>query len=368
MLEFRELNRRQLLKYVESDQFGEGRDIPISFHRAIAQTKNPRLGEEDILLVLALEKDQLVGYAGVLPDTYFGDGSSEQKIGWLSCLWVSPTNRGFGIGQSLIEKSLELWDGNILSADYAPETKKLYDQTSKFNGTPLSLQGIRLYVKSDLENLLPPKHAAFGSIKPVLKILDFIVNTAINLRLLFVKQDISSLNTEFVDSVDEEIEQLIQAKQENQLFKRGKEELNWMLQNPWILSAASKDPINAKYYFSSVVKSFEYKVVKIRNSSNTLTGFMILAIRNNSLKIPYLYHTDGLEDISMFLNHYLLKWKIKTFTIYHYDLQEHLRKTSSPALFKKTLFRNYMIPKKLNLNHNQGRHKIQDGDADCGFT
>src|SRR5690606_27351769 len=130
---------------------------------------NPHLVEDDILLILAFKTGVLVGYLGILPDVIYGNEQKHVKIGWLSCLWVSPNSRGKGISLFLINHALRLWNHNILSADYVPFTKNIYDKTNGFESQPFPKFGLRMYIKSDLATILTPKKLVFSKIKPLLQ-------------------------------------------------------------------------------------------------------------------------------------------------------------------------------------------------------
>jgi GNAT superfamily N-acetyltransferase len=368
MIEIKELDKNLLLDYINSTHFGEGNDIPITFHRALSQSSNPRLEESDIILLLAYENETMVGYLGILPDLAFFKDRGSAKIAWITSLWVSHHMRGMGIGIKLITKALELWNYNVLSADYVPFTKKLYDKTKLFIDKPYSMKGIRLYIKSDLETLLPPKSIFFAKLKWLLKAVDISANILLNMRLAFYKAEISKLNFEYIDHIDDEINEFIISKQENQLFKRKKEELNWIINNPWILSALQKDYLNKKYYFSSTDKSFHFHSLKVRNSNEKLIAFMIFTERDNTLKLPYLYHDNCIDSIIQVINYHLLKWGIKTFTTFNPELGHQLRNTKSPAILKKEVMRNYMVSSILRAEIFNYDIEIQDGDGDCAFT
>lgn len=94
MIEFEFLNKQLLSQYISSNDFGSQQTLPISKHRALSQINNPRAEENDVLLILAKEEGQVLGYTGVLPDMLF----DSIKFGWLSCLWVSEEARGKNIG------------------------------------------------------------------------------------------------------------------------------------------------------------------------------------------------------------------------------------------------------------------------------
>jgi hypothetical protein len=368
MIEIKQLNKKQLLEYVNSDDFRTGTDIPITFHRALSQTKNPRMKEEDVILLLAFNEEILVGYLGILPDTIFPENKEPVRIGWLSCLWVSPKARGKGISIKLISKSLKLWNNHILSADYVPSTKIIYDSTNQFIDKPYSKKGIRLYIKSDFYNLLPQKKTIYFNLKWLFKAIDFFVNLLLTIRLIFYKEEVSHLLFEYVDHIDEEVNNFIVTKQKKELFKRNKEEFNWIIQNPWILSAKEKDSLNKKYYFSSTTKSFNFYSIKVRNSENKLIAFLIYSKRNNTLKLPYLYHDNCIDAVIKTLTYHLIKWKIKTFTTYNSELAQSLMNKKMPIIFRKEIVRNYMISSIFKEEIFNSDIEIQDGDGDCSFT
>lgn len=368
MIEIKQLNKKRLLEYIHSPHFGAGNDIPITVHRALSQSVNPRLDEEDIILLLALDDGDLVGYLGILPDLIFLPNRGPIKMGWLSCLWVSPRARGKGIGNQLINESLALWNKNILSADYVPATKTLYDRTKQFGEKPYSREGIRLYIKSDLQHILPPKKTIFNRLKWLLQAFDSGVNLLLNLRLKFFKENLSHIRIDYIHHIDKEVNDFILSKQERQLFKRSQGDLNWVIQNPWILSADKKDDLNKKYYFSSTAKLFHFSTLVIRNSNNKIIAFLIFARRDTTLKLPYLYHDNCMDIVIKVINHHLIEWNIRTFTTFHPELTQHLSAQKTLAIHTRALERNYMISSTLKDSIFDAEMEIQDGDGDCGFT
>lgn len=307
MIEIKPLNKKQLLEYLDSNEFRTGAIIPISLHRALSQTKNPRLKEEDVILLLAFYGGNLLGYLGVLPDTIFLKNREPIRMGWLSCIWISQEARGKGISNKMISKSLELWNKKILLTEYVPAIKIIYDKTHHFYETPYSKKGIRLYIKSDLYNILPPKKTIFQKFKGLFKAFDSVANIILSIRLVFFKEDVSHLHFEYIDHIDEEVNDFIANRQEKQLFKRNADDLNWIIHNPWVLSSDQKDDLNKKYYFSSTAKSFNFYSLKVRNSGNKLIAFMIFAKRDNNLKLPYFYYDGCIDQAIKVLNYHLIK-------------------------------------------------------------
>ena len=367
MIEYKTHNKNSLLEYINGDQFGLGNDIPITKHRAISQCHNPRLDDEDIILIIALENGILVGYLGILPDLIYYKENQPEKIGCVTCLWVSPTVRGKSVSSELLKIAIHHWNKKLFLGDYVPFTKKIYDRSGDFLIQPYQKQGVRLYVLSDLHTILPPKKLIFEKTKSLLKIIDTSLNIFIKIKHKFNKQRLEHLTFEYNEEIDDESQHFIELRQQNQLFRREKPELNWMLKYPWVLSAENKDELNCKYYFSSTAKSFSYRVVKIRNLDNKLIGLLIFSIRDFNLKLPYLYHDQNLDDIVMAINYHIIKWQIKTFTTYDEDLAKRILHLKSPAFHKRVVTRNYLLSKDLDTT-TFFHMKMQDGDGDCGFT
>jgi GNAT superfamily N-acetyltransferase len=368
MIEIRQLNKKALLEYIHSPHFRQGDDIPITVHRALSQINNPRLHEKDVILLLAYNNDILLGYLGILPDFMFLRNGTTLNIGWLSCFWVSEHARGKGIGSQLMKQALDLYNNNILSADYVPLTKKVYDKSKQFADRPYSIRGIRFYIKSDLYTILPPKKVMFSRIKWLLKAVDFIANLILDFRVRFFQVDRSQFHIEYVDQIDDEINDFIISRQGKQLFKREKEDLNWIINNPWVLSAPHVDTLNKRYHFSSTAEYFDFHSIKIKDTAEKMIGLMIFSQRNGALKLPYFYHDNCLDIIVNVLNFHIIKWKIKTFTTFHPELVLSLKESKTPALFTRELLRNYMVSSVIKNEIFDSDIEIQDGDGDCCFT
>ena len=367
-MEFRSLNKSTLQEYVESPNFGKDEEIPISFHRAISHINNPRINATDTLLILAEENGELLGYLGLLPELFFPENGPIIKIGYISCFWVSAKSRGKGLSQQLISMAHFTYRGYIMLSDYVPATKKIYEKTGFFAELPLHKKGIRLYLKSDFQTLLPPKKLLFKKNIPALKLVDSSLNSLFNARQKALNFPLTDLTVETVKEVDEEIEQLILEKGGKNYFQRKKRELNWIVKFPWILSAHEKDEINRKYYFTSTEKSFENKLIKLKNKEGELVSFFFFTIKNGSIKLPYFYTNSDVKYSIIALNHLLQAWNAKTFTTYHPKLVAVLKTGKTPAFHKKEIRRNFLIDKQLSKLITHVNLFVQDGDGDAAFT
>ncbi|MBK8500996.1 MAG: GNAT family N-acetyltransferase [Saprospiraceae bacterium] len=366
MIHLEEYNPNALQKLIVSEDLGQLPFLPISKHRAISHINNPRAADADTLLILAYDDAILVGYLGVLPDWIFDNQGNKHKCGWLSCMWVDEQCRGQGISKKLVAQALKAWDQKILVTEFTVAAKGLYDKTGAFKDLQIK-EGIRLYVRSDLARLLPPKGHVLNKLKPLWKLVDSGVNTLFDLRFLSPSKP-RDPHWEYPDKIDSEIEEFIHTRQESQIFKRRKQELNWILNYPWIISAQA-DEMSRKYHFSSVAGIFEFIPTKLKNNRGKLIAFILFTRRDGALKIPYCYFDQ--EVVSQVLDcirWHIVKWKIKTCTIFHPGLVEGFNKSGSPALYKKTIRRHYIISKVFDQFSSNEIYEIQDGDADCAFT
>jgi GNAT superfamily N-acetyltransferase len=366
MIRLEAYNRNKLRKLIESRDFGQLPFLPISKHRAISHINNPRTDNSDTLLLLAYDDDVLVGYLGILPDWIYDKQGNKDKCGWLSCMWIDEQNRGKGISKKLVTQALKSWDQKILVTEFTTAAKGLYDKTGAFKDLQIK-EGLRLYVRSDLARLLPPKGKIFSKLRPLWNLVDLGANIFLDLRFLRHSKTIDP-HWKYPEKIDLEIEQFIKSKQESQIFKRGEKELNWILNYPWIISA-QPDELSQKYHFSSVAGIFEFTPVKLKNSQGKLIAFILFARRDGSLKIPYCYFDqEVLSQVLDCIRWHLVSWRIKTCTIFHPGLVGGFRKSGRPSLYKKVVKRHYIISTVFNQFSSNEIYHIQDGDADCAFT
>ena len=365
MIEIKLLNKAQLENFILSKEYSNLENLPISKHRAFSHIENPRAEKDDVLLLLAYFEEEMVGYLGVLPDNIFLENKM-QKCAWLSCLWVNPKQRGKQIGFKLVQKAIDVWNRKIIITEFTDSAKRLYDKTDNFEKLETK-EGIRLYIQSDLQKILPPKKEIFRKTIPLLKFIDFAINTFIKIPLFFNKQDIDNFSLENITEIDKELTEFIEENQEKEIFKRQEKEINWIIKNPWILSAPKVDEFNKRYYFSSIEKSFEFIPLKVKDKDNKLIAFILFTKRNDFLKMPYCYYKKGAEvDIVKIINHHIINLKIKTFTCYNINISEYLLKNKTLSIYKKQTVRKYLISKSFNFK--ETNFNIQDGDGDCAFT
>ena len=367
-MEIVSLNKTALLDYVNSSAFEEQENLPISFHRAISHANNPRANVNDILLLLAMEGEELVGYMGILPDLLFIPFQPIVKVGWVSCLWIKESMRGKGITKELFRQAHHKYNGNLMAYDYVPATKRMYDSTGLFAKQPLAKNGIRLYIKSDFERILAPKSKIFEKGATVLKGIDAAGNSLLELYQSGKAYPIDHLNLERVETINDALNDFIEDQAQKNYFQRKQRELNWVLENPWIVENDEKAAVHKKYYFSSSAKEFNNFAFQLKNREGSIIAFYFFTMRNGVVKLPYFFAKDAIKDSVFVINHLLQKWKAKEFTCFHPKLVSALNNSKTIAFHKKEVNRYLVIDKQLSKNITHVNLFMQDGDGDAVFT
>jgi hypothetical protein len=361
-MEIRNYNRQQLNDFIHSEEFNRLRNIPISRHRALSQINNPRAEDDDILLAVMFETDQVIGYLGVLPDQVYNKDQKE-KAGWLSCFWVDEPYRSQQVAAGLFLQIMEKWDQRILITNFVPSLTPLYQKTGFFQ--PVMIQtGLRAYMRSDLAEILPPKRIWLKRIRPFLRIWDVCFNLIGDVRfLLFGKRRVHSFGWQWVDDIDAAAAAYIRDHNRDSWSNRGKEELQWIHENPWVLEGP-QDRDSKRYYFTSVSRRFLCRMIKITDNAGAMCGFLLICIRNGHMTIPYLFADGHYKEIAAVLIREMVDRRLNMITTFHKELAQAFGTIRFPFLLKKKILKPYLISKRLGFI--QSLH-FQDGDGDCAF-
>ena len=367
-MEIKTYNSAQLNDLILSGQYDHMPVAPISTHRAISHIRNPRAEPDDILLIIAYENDEMVGYLGVLADRIYNPSGESFKCGWLSCMWVNPILRGKGIAKQLLATAFKLWKDHILVTEFTPEAQGLYGRSGGFNHLRTN-QGLRCYLRFNLHEILPKKHEKYKRYTSLLRLADSIANVPVDLKLsYFPTPDHSSLKFEQVRRLYADVNDYIISKSENSFERRDATDLNWIIEYPWLIESAPSEE-SRRYHFSSVSDRFLNVFVKMMKASE-IVGFLHLTIRDNHLKVPYaFFEKENTRDVIEYIYSLMLTQKLNMLTVFHPELVSYISGSYSPFIYKRPIKRHYMISKVLDAQFsNKDNLLIQDGDADCAFT
>lgn len=372
-MRIREIQHHKLQAYIDSDEYKKAEYIAISKHRALSHIRNPRAKPNDLVLVLIYEEAQMVAYLGVFADDlHFTTGV--EHVGWLSCMWVNPIMRGKGIAKKLINIVFEAWEYKILVTEFTPAAHGLYNRTEQFLDLAKPL-GVRGYLRLNLSYLLPKKDAKWNKWRWFLSCIDATGN-ALNFLRLWIQpsyqKSLSKLGIkfEYLSEIDEEAWNFIQQHKRNELVNRGKEDLKWIAQNPWLLSSLLKDHNASRYHFSATASCFNFLNIKVYDAQLNMKAFLLLSIRGNNLKVPYVYFEKDCEHYALeIIYHHMLTMKLNMLTVFHPVLVAMIKKGKTPFFLKRDFKRHYIIGKVLGQQlAATPNFEIQDGDADAAFT
>lgn len=340
----------------------------ITLSRANSQVANPRARESDVVLVVALKDEELLGYIGVLPDYIYVKGKSE-RFGWLSTFWVDPSQRGRGIGKSLVSRAFESWEGSIGGVDYTVSAKRVYDSVDYFiplhhwDGTALTLR-----LRGELSRARFIRYLMIG---PIEKAAEFTINKIMDIRLKIwkkAKDRKREVRIEYIDTIDDETGDFIEKQRKDPMFHRGKKELNWIIEQPWVVSAPSSDATDAKYDFSSSAQSFGTANMRISDTSGKTLAFVMLTDRDGVVKVPYYYCVSSeIEVVCHSIGRYLVARGCSKILLYNPELAEAFDRSGIPRLRKSVAAKDAFISKKYG-ELSFDKVQIQDGEGDCAFT
>jgi GNAT superfamily N-acetyltransferase len=342
--------------------------VPITRIRAISQINNPRALEDDVVLLVACEGEKVAGYIGVLPDLLHIEGEVHRG-GWITCWWVDSQYQGKGVGRTLESRAIELYDDNIIHinlSDAAIRVVESRDDTLLFKKS----EGECYVVRSHCASYARKHMGRLGKLSPLIKIFDSAINALQNFRLLLWKKKQRLYETcrfEFISCIDDEIEKFIEEHQDNELSRRGMNELNWILQYPWLVPSPVNDEIGRKYYFMSSAKRHFYLNVKVLGDEGQMIGLLMLKVRNNHLRIPYAYFDDAdAREIMRVVCLFLVEMNMELFTIHNKQLRKAFSQAGFPAMYiRKAALPSYISKKFISLDAT--KYVLQDGDGDLAF-
>ena len=127
--------KSNLHDYILSEDYKGLHTLPISHERAISHINNPRLDEDDLILITISFERKLLGYRTIMADKVL-NGEKEVKVGWISGTWIDPKFRRKGLATILFDEIYKEWKGRLMYTNYAPSSKKVYDKIGVFETLP----------------------------------------------------------------------------------------------------------------------------------------------------------------------------------------------------------------------------------------
>jgi GNAT superfamily N-acetyltransferase len=264
--------------------------VPISRRRALSQLHNPYGRPDDVALLVALHKDQCVGYQGLLPGL-FSHHNELRRIHWSTAFFVSAEYRGAGVAGRLLDEIKKL-DIDFPVTRMTTGAQQAYLKAGFKDLGDLTYYQLRMEKIRKLEAIWQEAAKAssalnagetsgLNSAAPAAE--DAIYQQS---KKIFYQQLLSdsirkprSFEHTAVAQIDGRAQQVIQKQLNGPRFFRGIEVINWMLTYRWLISAAHEKAEAEPYYFSLVSELFDYMALEIYSAEKQeLKGFLILSV------------------------------------------------------------------------------------------
>lgn len=361
-MKFQEVKIKELVNFLDSDLYKNSTNIPITKQRAISQFHNPRAAKDDIALIVAVDKsNQIVGFIGALPDFFYK--KLTLKIAWNSCWWTDQ-NKGKQTALPLFLKFLKVWDNNVMFRDMTPKTKQIITRLNTFEKVK-DLKGFRYFLRLNTLKILPKKNKFFLLLTPLLWIIDLVVNSFFSVKGFLVKKTINFVFKE-ITFLDKESIQFIENNNKNELFRRGKKELTWVLSHKWITKKSEKT--NKQYYYFSDQGAISNHLLKVYDLNNKLTAVLFFTNNNGLVQLPYAYfHHNNIESIVPLIYQFLNSKKAVSFLTYNELITSNISMNKNPFWYKTKNTRAFYTSKKL-IKYISDDFVFQDGEGDHVFT
>ena len=365
----RKIYKKDVPELINDVWFWSNQVEAISKHRLTAHYNNPNLDDDDIVLLLAINDDEVVGYMGVFIDIIHHNQNA-QKIGWLSTWWVHPKTKGQGIGRLIFNTMYEELNGKIGVSQFTPSAKRIYDKSGYF----MSLKnndGYKFVLRSNLGIVLPLVNAKYKKVGRLLNTLDRTINAFVNVKVTFqqksVQGSLKNIRLKYVNSIDKKLEDFINDHSEHHLSRKTPSFFNWLKSNKWVESAPVKGLVNCEnYQFSMYAKHFDFYYVEIYEN-NRLVGFVILQKRDGVLKVLFSYYLPSVsKKVAKIVLLHACKLNIQEIICYDQGINDGL-KGSLLFLYKRKKVKASIISKSFEIVSFDD-YELNFGDGDCCFA
>ncbi len=358
---------KELGQFSKSALYKNAEVIPVSTNRINSYVNNPRVGDTDFVLYMAIYDEKIIAFRTVLPDVLYIENSAVEFT-WFSGSWVHSDFRRRGISTILMNEILSDWSHRILFTNYAPNSKMLFDKSNKFNELSAKT-GVRLYFSFQFANLLVSRNSFFRKIEPLLKIADWFLNIVL-LPYKYVQRAKSNkwLRQVQIDDVFTDAHSKFLEANNNSLIKRGKHEYEWVFKYPWVTTVQND---NSYYPFSSVSEVFYYKFLTITDKNNNIAALAIIKNRDGHVTVPYFEAQKGFgKKLTQGIIGFCHKNRAVMFTCYQSGCAKAVGNLKLLAIGRKSMSQKYFISKVFMkaLKIKAGQACFYDGDSDCIFT
>ncbi len=347
----------ELKNFISSELYQKLDIKPITSLRVNSYIANPRANKDDIVLYFFHKDDELVAFRTVFADIIFQD-NKPIKFAWCSGVWVSTKHRGQKLWKTLLDEVKNDWNNKLMSTNYANIIEPLY-LNSGFNIFK-QRSGTRYYLYPNFKSLLGERKG-FRIFKSILPLFSCVAKIKAKKKVKKFSNE-HDIKLVVAETIDTECQKLIEIQKDKSFFQRDIDELNWILEKPWICSSTNE---NISYPFSFENIPNKTEVVKVYSNSNFI-GCIIYSIVKNRMKVLYHYsepnNINVLTDSIIKIAH---QSKVEFLTINDVVLIESFNKKKNAFIFSKPFSLNVLSTIDFEIDNSI---KTFDGDGDNCFT
>lgn len=351
-----------------SEDFWLAKTLPITKQKALSFCHNPRAEKDDPVLWVAYQDSQVVGYLGILPDKIFFN-NADHKLGWLTSWWVDPRMANKAVGAILLYKALSTYRERVGVSGGSKEARKALHASQKFIALK-PLKGLEIRFRLNATRAILRKFSSLKIFRVWFKFADVILDEIVNLRHFFWERRNTirqRLTFEYVSSIDEATVRFIERHHQQDLTRKGKAALDWIMTYPWILSAPQKDSASRRYYFSSISARFFYLGIKVFEQNNGMIGFLMLSIRNDRMSVVYSYfESRHAPSITAAAVYHALAMGVSTLRLYDEQLVKSFSGLRCPFWSTQSISRGFFLSKAF-ADSPLAECRLHGGDGDFAF-
>jgi len=366
-MEIKKYTVTDLKSELVSEDFWQTQTLPVTKHRALSYSRNPRANQDDPVLLVAYQDTQVIGYLGILPDIIFADDVG-YKLGWLTGWWVDPASATTGVGAILLFAALNAYDQKVGVSGSSRTAGKALQASQKFVAIK-SLRGLDIRLRLNATGDILRKFPLLKIFRGLFKIFDSVMDTVVNLKISIWRRrnnPCRGLSFEYISAIDDQTGRFIQRHHQHDLTRKAASDLTWIMNNPWVLSAP-KDSVSNRYYFSSRADRFLYLGVKVFENQTEMIGFFLLKVRDDRMSVLYSYcESRHAVSITAAVYHQALAMDVRTLSLFDEQLLAGFSELGCPCWSVKKKSRGFLLSKAF-ADIPLTNCRLQGGDGDLAF-
>ena len=365
-MEIRKLTIAGLNQLMQSDEVAGWSSLPISHLRLVSQMKNPNLDKEDIVMIIVVANNELVGYLGALPDN-MQVGDATHHVAWASCIWTSPAYRGQGLAKRLTSTLTEVWNHKLFLTEFTANAKAVYDKLGLFE-TFCVKNGYRYFYKAIFYSIVKNRFSNNSFVLSMVKLLDKAFNIFLSFRL-WLKSSFKGKENKYWS--ESEFKHSSEPLPGTSLFLQSTSKNQWIFSNPWL--SDKKENSCEKYYFQTFVDRFQFKSVIFFDKNKQKLAQLAFSNINQECKVLNLSinTVSGIElsALKKSVEQFFVAENINTVLSYDDNYNKLMSQKGNLFFYKKSRQREYLIGKLfLSQLPAASRYIPSELDGDIVFT